>query len=127
MDRGSRRGFETHRPVRLSKERILPRRTPDGRYIVVRGRLWRTSNPHLAAERREELVKHLMDARRAVSAAKRRGDKSAEDAARTEVDAAKNALGERGPVWWQDGPPDFSRRMARNTTYAEWFASAAED
>ncbi len=24
--------------------------TPDGRYIVVRGRLWRKSNPHLAEE-----------------------------------------------------------------------------
>jgi hypothetical protein len=32
-------------------------------------------------------------------------------------------LGERGPVWWTDGAPDFNRRMARNTPYADWFAA----
>ncbi|NHZ89888.1 hypothetical protein F2P45_12815 [Massilia sp. CCM 8733] len=51
--------------------------TPDGRYFVVSGRRWRTSNP---------------------------------------------ALGERGPVWWTDGAPDFNRRMAANTPYAAWYA-----
>ena len=39
-------------------------RTPDGRYIVVRGRLWRTTNPNISETERERLVKHLMDARR---------------------------------------------------------------
>ena len=29
-----------------------PPATPDGRYIVVRGRLWRRANPHLAEDRR---------------------------------------------------------------------------
>ena len=43
-------------------------------------------------------------------------------AARAEVQAAKEALGERGPVWWSDGTPDFNRKMARNTPYAAWFA-----
>jgi hypothetical protein len=38
------------------------------------------------------------------------------------VDAAKRALGERGPVWWTDGAPDLNRRMAKGTPYAEWFA-----
>src|SRR5689334_920373 len=38
--------------------------TPDGRYFVVRGRLWRTSNPALAPDRREDLVRELMNARR---------------------------------------------------------------
>jgi len=38
------------------------------------------------------------------------------------VDAAKVGLGERGPVWWKDGAPDFNRRMARNTPYAAWYA-----
>ena len=33
---------------------------PDGRYFLVKGRLWRTSNPHLAPEERERLVKRLM-------------------------------------------------------------------
>ena len=43
--------------------------------------------------------------------------------ARAEVDAAKRALGERGPVWWTDGAPDYGRHLARNTPYAEWFDS----
>ena len=30
--------------------------TPDGRYFVVRGRLWRTSNPALDPAERERLV-----------------------------------------------------------------------
>ena len=43
------------------KERV----TPDGRYFVVRGRLWRRANPSLPADRRELLVRELMNARRA--------------------------------------------------------------
>jgi hypothetical protein len=41
---------------------------------------------------------------------------------RERVDEAKRALGERGDPWWDDGAPDFNRRMARNTPYADWFA-----
>lgn len=59
-----------------------------------------------------------MAARRAVRVA--RGDPDKLGAARAAVDAAKVALGERGPLWWGDGAPDFNRRMARNTPYAEW-------
>ncbi len=36
--------------------------TPDGRYFVIRGRLWRMSNPQLDPARREELVVQLMAA-----------------------------------------------------------------
>lgn len=97
--------------------------TPDGRYFVVKGRLWRTSNPHLAPEERERLVKRLMDARREVGRAKKAGDEIAERAARSQVDAAKRALGERGPVWWDDGAPDYNRRMAAHTPYAAWYAA----
>ena len=25
-------------------------------------------------------------------------------------------------VWWTDGAPDFNRRPARETPYAEWYA-----
>ena len=101
--------------------------TPDGRYIVVRGRLWRRANPHLTDERRADLVGRLMDARRAVKAAKRVEREGKLDVgtlaeARAAVDAAKTGLGERGPVWWTDGAPDLNRRLARNTPYAGWYA-----
>lgn len=99
--------------------------TPDGRYFVVRGRLWRCANPALDADDRARLTRALMDARRAVGTAKRTGDADAERAARARVDAAKVALGERGPVWWTDGAPDFNRRMARTTPYADWYAALA--
>ncbi|CAA9475707.1 MAG: hypothetical protein AVDCRST_MAG69-422 [uncultured Solirubrobacteraceae bacterium] len=79
----------------------MPERTPDGRYIVVNGRRWRASDPSLPEERRRELVGELMSARRAMGAAKRAGDPEAERAARERVHAAKVALGERGPKWWE--------------------------
>ena len=44
---------------------------------------------------------------------------------RAAVDAAKRALGERGPVWWTDGAPDLNRRLARNTPYAGWHETRA--
>ena len=96
--------------------------TPDGRYFVVRGRLWRCTNPALPEEERKALVKALMAARRDVGAALGAEDKEAERAARARVHEAKLALGERGPVWWDDGAPDYNRKMAGNTPYAEWFA-----
>lgn len=96
--------------------------TPDGRYIVVKGRLWRRTNPNLGEEQRDRLVKALMDARRGVKEAKRAEDEAAMKRARAAVDAAKHGLGERGPVWWTDGAPEQNRRMVANTTYAEWYA-----
>lgn len=95
--------------------------TPDGRYFVVRGRLWRRSNPALPEAERARHVAALMHARRAVAQARHRGDADAERAARAQVDAAKHALGERGAPWWDDGAPDYNRRMARNTPYRAWF------
>ncbi len=53
----------------------------------------------------------------------RANDANAREAARRRADAAKHALGERGRVWWTDGAPDYNRHMAKNTPYAEWFAS----
>ncbi len=97
--------------------------TPDGRYLVVRGRLWRRSNPDLPEERRQELVDELMAARRAKRDA---ADDGSRDAARARVDAAKHGLGERGPVWWDDGAPDLTRHLARTTEYADWFAGQDE-
>ena len=97
--------------------------TPDGRYFVVRGRLWRMANPQLPEDERAQRVAELMRARRAVAAALRSKDCDAERLARQAVDLAKRALGERGPVWWNDGAPDYNRRMVRNTPYADWQAS----
>ena len=34
--------------------------TPDGRYFVVRGRLWRTSNPAIEEDRKQSLVSGLV-------------------------------------------------------------------
>lgn len=96
--------------------------TPDGRYFVVRGRLWRMANPGLKEAERSKLTKRLMAARRAVRDAKADGDAEAEAAAHRAVDDAKRALGERGPVWWGDGTPDLNRHMAKNTIYADWYA-----
>ena len=100
--------------------------TPDGRYFVVRERLWRLSDPELEPGERERLVARLMNARRAVGAAKMSEDKIAMRKARAEVDASKRLLGERGPVWWNDGAPDYNRHMVRTTPYAVWFESLGQ-
>jgi hypothetical protein len=96
-------------------------RTPDGRYFVVRGRLWRMANPDLGELKRTELVRQLGVARRAVREAKQDDDLEAEAAAHETVDEVKRALGERGRVWWNDGSPDLNRHMAKNTPYADWY------
>jgi len=101
--------------------------TPDGRYFVVRGRLWRTTDPRLSEDERTRLTAELMSARRAVGVAKRSGDRESETEAHRAVDAAKRALGERGTVWWDDGAPDLNRHMARTTPYADWFAGLGGD
>lgn len=112
--------------VRYSGAMTSPRNypsTPDGRYFVVAGRLWRSSNPALVPALRQQLVDRLMQARRQVGVAKKAGDPDAERAARAAVDEAKRALGERGPAWWTDGAPDYNRRMVANTPYADWYAA----
>ena len=93
--------------------------TPDGRYFVVRGRLWRCTNPRLAPADRDRLTHELINARRAKKAALRADDHAAVEAAKAAVDEAKVPLGERGPVWWTDGSPDVNRHLARNTKYRD--------
>jgi hypothetical protein len=85
--------------------------------------LWRTTNPAIGENERTALTAALMTARRAVGVARRAGDEAGMRQARQAVDAAKVALGERGPVWWNDGAPDYNRRMVKNTPYAVWYAS----
>jgi len=79
--------------------------TPDGHHVVIDGRKWRATNPNLPEEERKKWVSELMSARRAVGAALKSGNKELENAARDRVQAAKEALGERGPKWWEDKPP----------------------
>jgi hypothetical protein len=100
---------------------MKPAVTPDGRYIVVEGRLWRSSDPGLPAEVRQRLVDELMAARRAVRAASGADDPKALASARSRVRAAKEALGERGEVWWDDGAPDLNRRSVEKSPYASWW------
>jgi hypothetical protein len=111
-----------HEPA-VSSQAAGPLVTHDGRYIVVRARLWRRSNPTLPEHTRQALVNELMSARRAVGAALREGDDEGMRQARSRVQAAKVALGERGPVWWSDGAPDQNRRLVVNSSYAEWYAA----
>ncbi|MFG6179556.1 hypothetical protein ACGTN6_20145 [Halomonas sp. THAF12] len=96
-------------------------RTPDGRYFVARQRLWRCTDPRLDETTRRDRVRELMRARRAVKAALGGNDEGALAEARAAVQAAKLALGERGPVWWHDGAPDETGRHPANSSYAAWW------
>lgn len=80
-----------------------PERTPDGRHLVINGRKWRASDPHIPDNLRQELVDVLMQARRAV--------RTEGDAARPRVHDAKVALAERGHPWWE--PADDVARSER--------------
>ena len=99
--------------------------TPDGRYLIVKDRLWRCSNPNLDESTRTQFVEDLMQARRAVKQAMQKNDTAALQTARSQVNAAKIALGERGAVWWTDGTPDYNRKLVKNTPYADWYTAYA--
>ena len=114
---GHRAGDTATTQATVSKPAVEHPTTSDGKYFIVRGRLWRKSNPALEPEVRERLVKQLMDARRMLRG--QRPDDERADARRA-VDEAKNGLGERGPVWWTDGAPDYNRHLVKDTPYAEW-------
>lgn len=101
--------------------------TPDGRYFVVRGRLWRCTNPALPEAERAPLVSKLMRARGDMGRARRAGDQALNARARRRVQEAKVALGERGPVWWSDGAPDYNRHLVANSPYADWYDALAID
>ena len=65
------------------------------------------------------LVSALMSARSMLRTSAAGSDARA--SARTAIHSAKVHLGERGPVWWTDGAPDYNRRMVKNTPYASWY------
>ncbi len=81
-----------------------PERTTDGRYLVVKGRRWRATDPSIPETLRQELVNELMRSRRAV--------KTHGDDARPMVNDAKIALGERGDPWWEPTPEGQRARLA---------------
>ena len=97
--------------------------TPDGRYIVIQGRLWRAANPSLSAEAKVRHTRELLNGRRALKAAKVAGDEEAITTARKSIANAQVGLGERGQVWWKDGAPDLNRTLAKNSPYADWFSA----
>lgn len=101
--------------------------TPDGRYFVVEGRLWRLANPALPAKEREKLTRRLMRARRAVLEGLRTKDAALVREARRRVGELKVALGERGTPWWTDGSPDYNKKLVGKTPYAEWYSRIARE
>lgn len=94
-----------------------PPRTEDGRWIIVDGRRWRTSDPELPADVHAALQHHLGSARSAVGRARRADDAGALHDARARVSLAKHGLGERGEPWWE---LDLAARRSR-------WASALEE
>jgi hypothetical protein len=101
--------------------------TPDGRYIIVQGRLWRAANPTLSAARKVRYMRELLNGRRELRTAKVTGEEAAITAARQRVALAQVGLGERGKVWWKDGAPDLNRTLVKNSPYAPWYASLGLD
>lgn len=93
--------------------------TPDGRYFVAKRRLWRCHDPKLTGETLTKLKSDLGSARAQVKNSVPGSLERRE--ARNAVNAAKIALGERGPVWWTDGAPDDNRKAPKNTSYAGWW------
>lgn len=100
--------------------------TPDGRYFVASGKLWRCPDPRLTSAGVKALTKRLMAARRKMKEVQ--NNERQLKAAKRAVNSAKEALGERGPVWWDDGAPDETMKTPNRSSYAEWWAnlSAAE-
>lgn len=87
--------------------------TPDGRYLVSRGVLKRCTNPELSDSFRRVQLKRLMQSRLKNNA--------------SAVLKAKIALGEAGPVWWNDGSEDYSGIAPSDTPYANWWAGLSEN
>jgi hypothetical protein len=87
-----------------------PETTPDGRYVVIKGRRWRATDPAIPEARRDELTRVLMAWRREVRRTHGTADVSG---ARAGVQAAKVALGERGqPPWWEQSDDERRARWS---------------
>lgn len=68
-------------------------------------------------------MNELMDAPREIKTARESGDDERRKSARAKVQRVKVELGERGPVWWDDGSPDFNQCQVKNTSNFEWHES----
>ncbi|WP_422116426.1 biopolymer transporter Tol [Brachybacterium sp. UNK5269] len=84
-----------------------PERTEDGRYIIVKGRRWRATDPVLDEDVAAALRSELGRARSALRTAR-----DAEEVAgwRARVQLAKEGLGERGAEWWTLTEPERHER-----------------
>ncbi|MFF5078508.1 hypothetical protein ACFY36_15765 [Actinoplanes sp. NPDC000266] len=82
--------------------------TDDDRYLVINGRRWRATDPAIPDEEAAALRKALMAARRDVGRALRAGQDPA--SARSRVQLAKVALGERGTPWWEQSAEERRQR-----------------
>lgn len=98
--------------------------TPDGRYFIVNEILWRCTNPNLSEHERQALVKELMTLRRRIRDTK--NEPEAQRKARYELNEVKIKLGERGPVWWDDGVPDLTHHKVKGSIYEKWFCKQIE-
>ena len=74
------------------------------------------SDPTLPPRRRQKLVTQLMSCRRRL-----RGNTRNTTELRAQLNSLKRELGERGPVWWTDGAPDYNRHKVDNTPYRDWY------
>ncbi|MEU5277987.1 hypothetical protein AB0G87_16395 [Streptomyces asoensis] len=97
-------------------EHQSPETTPDGHFVVIKGRRWRATDPSIPEETAARLRRHLMSARRAVRSATTAADTEAERAARARVNLAKTALGERGTPWWDQTEEERRRRWEQGLT-----------
>ena len=80
---------------------------PRRAFIVIDGRRWRTADPGIPDNLRQELVNELMSARRAVRDGKNQREIRT---SRRRVNDAKLALGERGHPWWLAPSPNAANR-----------------
>jgi uncharacterized protein len=87
-----------------------PDQTPDGHFVLIGGRRWRATDPSIPADAQARLRTLLMAARRAVGQALRHEDLDAEREARSRVQIAKVALGERGVPWWEQSAQERRER-----------------
>ncbi|MET0418728.1 MAG: hypothetical protein ABW022_22160 [Actinoplanes sp.] len=88
-----------------------PQLTEDGRYIVIKGRRWRATDPAIPEDVGAVLRRALMAARRDVGKALRANQDPRP--ARDRVQTAKVALGERGTPWWEQTLEERRERWER--------------